>query len=271
MFDIESTGLNPRTDRIIELSVIRLEPDGRRREKTWLLDPGVPIPLETIAVHGITDDMVKGCPTFAEAAGEILAFFRGCDLGGFGIGHLDIPLLEEEFARVNMYFNAQARRQFDAQRIFHRREPRDLSAALRFYCGEELKDAHGAAADAEASLRVLEGEFRKYGDLPSDPDALDRMLNERDPFALDRDGKLRWLDGEVSINFGKKKGQKLRDLVRDEPSFLRWILHGDFARDTKQVVRDALDGRFPVPPAVTPSSGPATLQPLSQSDKDPPS
>lgn len=259
MFDIESTGLNPRTDRIIELSVIRLEPDGRRREKTWLLNPGIPIPLETIAVHGITDDMVKDCPTFADAAGEILAFFRGCDLGGFGIGHLDIPLLEEEFARVNLYFNAQARRQFDAQRIFHRREPRDLSAAVRFYCGEELKDAHGAAADAEASLRVLEGEFRKYGDLPSDPDTLDRMLNERDPFALDRDGKLRWLDGEVSINFGKKKGQKLRDLVRDEPSFLRWILHGDFARDTKQVVRDALEGRFPVPPAVTPSSAPVKL------------
>ena len=115
-FDLESTGLNPRTDRIIELSAIRLHPDGRHFSRTWLLNPTIPIPLETIAIHGITDDLVKDAPTFQQKAEEIFAFFRGCDLGGFGIGHLDVPLLEEEFNRVGMHFNVSGRRQFDALR-----------------------------------------------------------------------------------------------------------------------------------------------------------
>lgn len=260
IFDVESTGLNPRTDRIVELSVVRVLADGGEPEtRTWLLNPTVPIPIETIAVHGITDDMVKDCPTFADKADEILAFFRGCDLGGFGIGHLDVPILEEEFARVGQFFNAGARRQFDALRIYHKREPRDLTAALRFFCGETYEEAHGAEADALAALRVLRGEFARYPDLPADPDELDRYLNERDPFALDRDARLRWLDGEVAINFGRKKGEKLRDLAKSDPGFLKWILHADFGRDVKEIVRDALAGKFPQPPAATPSSAPARL------------
>lgn len=260
VFDIEATGLNPRTDRIVELSVVRVPVGGGEPEtRTWLLDPTVPIPIETTAIHGICDDMVKGCPTFADKADEILAFFRGCDLGGFGIGHLDVPILEEEFARVGKFFNAGARRQFDALRIYHKREPRDLTAALKFFCGETYEDAHGAEPDALAALRVLRGEFARYPDLPADPDALDRYLNERDPFALDRDARLRWLDGEVAVNFGKKKGAKLRDLAQGDPGFLRWILHADFGRDVKEIVRDALAGKFPKPPPVTPSSAPARL------------
>jgi DNA polymerase-3 subunit epsilon len=260
VFDVESTGLNPRTDRIIELAVVRVPVKGEPVTKTWLINPGVPIPLETIAIHGISDDLVKDCPKFADVADEILRFFGGCDLGGFGMGRFDIPILEEEFIRVGKSFDPNGRRQFDAQRIFHKREPRDLTAALKFYCDEEIVDAHAAENDAIATLKVLQGEFRKYDDLPTDPDELDRLINERDPFNLDREGKLRWVDNEVTINFGKKKGEKVRDLVIDDPNYLKWILRGDFPRDTKEIIEDAIAGKWPAPPAVTPSSEPVDLK-----------
>jgi len=266
IFDIEATGLNPRMDRIIEIAVVRLPIQGEPVTRTWLVNPGVPIPLETIAIHGISDELVAHCPSFADIADELFAFLDGCDLGGFGMIRFDIPMLEEEFLRVGKFFDANGRRQFDAQRIFHKREPRDLTAAVNFYCGEPLVDAHGAEADALATLKVLRGQFHRYDDLPTDPETLDKLLNERDPFNLDRDGKLRWLDGEVTINFGKKKGMKLKDLARAEPGFLKWMLRGDFARDTKDIVCQALEGKWPPPPSVTPSSQAAELStPVSDS------
>lgn len=259
VFDIESTGINPRTDRIIELAAIRVHPDGTRVPRDWLLNPGVPIPIESTAVHGITDSAVANCPKFGDVKAEIDAFLRGCDLAGFNHTRFDIPLLVEEFLRVGMAFDIDSRRIIDAQRIFHKREPRDLTAAVRFYCGEVFANAHGAVADTEATLRVLEGQFLKYPDLPRDPDELDKQLNERDPFRVDRAGRLRWIDGEVAINFGKKQGQKVRDLVIADPGFLRWILRSDFPRDTQEIIQNALEGKWPQPPAVTPSSQPAQL------------
>lgn len=259
IFDIETTGLNPTTDRIIELCAIRLHPDGRQYRKTWLLNPTIPIPIESIAIHGITDDLVKSAPTFADKAQEIFNFFRDCDIGGFGISHLDIPVLEEEFARVNMSFNARARRQFDALRIYHRREPRDLAAAVRFYCKRELTDAHSAENDTKATLDVLKAQFNTYPDLPRDPDELDAYLNPRDPFLLDRDGRFRWLDGQVTINFGRKKGKPVRDVIKEDPNYLKWILHGNFGRDTKQIAQNILEGKWPEPPSVTPTSAPVKL------------
>lgn len=243
VFDIESTGLNPRTDRIIELAVIRVSPDASaaRETKTWLLNPTVPIPVETTAIHGITDEMVASAPTFADRAEEILTFFDGCDLAGFGLSKLDIPILEEEFARCGMRFNSTGRRMFDALRIYHKREPRDLQAALRFFCGEEPTDAHGAEVDAFSALRVLEGEFAKYPDLPRAPDELDAYLNERDPSFVDREGRFRTgQDGELLVNFGRRKGERLRDIAAKDPSWLTWICHGDFPSDAKKVARDAL-------------------------------
>lgn len=243
VFDVEATGLNPRSDRIVELSVLRLAPDGSREARTWRFNPTIPIPPETTAIHGITDEMASAQPTFAEKAAEIFAFFEGCDLGGFGLSKLDIPLLDEEFARCGLRFSPDARRMFDALRVYHAREPRDLSAAMRFYCGEELVGAHGAEADAAAALRVLEGEFEKYGDLPEDPDAFDAAFNPRDPSFVDREGRFKRVDGRVCVNFGKKKGKFLDDVVAADPSFLRWILNGDFAHDTKKVAADALEER----------------------------
>ncbi len=250
IFDIEATGLSVRSDRIIELAAIRIEPDGTRTEKCWLLNPIIPIPIETTAIHGITDDIVKDCPTFREKALEILMFFGEADLGGFAAGHFDIPILVEEFARVGMSFDADGRRVLDAQKIFHAREPRDLTAAVKYYCGHGHEDAHGAEADTRATLEVLIGQFEKYEDLPRSMDALDRMFNPIDPFNADRRGLLRWVNGKLVVNFGKKKGMELEELAKNEKNFLKWIVKGDFPLDTRRICENALNGNFPSPPTI---------------------
>lgn len=267
VFDIESTGINPRADRIIEMAAIRIFPDGGKDSKEWLLNPGIPIPIESTAIHGIEDAHVASCPTFRDIAYEVNDYMRDYDLAGFNHIRFDVPLLVEEFLRVGMIFDIDCRRLIDAQRIFHKREPRDLTAAVKFYCNEEFTDAHGAKADAEATLRVLEGQFVRYPDLPRDPDELDRLLNERDPFFVDRVGRLRWVDGEMTINFGKRQGQKVRDLVVEDPAFLRWILRSDFPRDTQRLIEEAMENRWPTPPPVTPTSRPETAKPQNRNSE----
>ncbi len=254
VFDIESTGTSPRADRIIELAAIRLNPDGTREERVWLVNPEMKIPIESIAIHGITDAEVAACPPFSLVAAEVYAFFDGCDLAGFSAGYFDAQILNEEFLRCGITdFHPEARRLLDAQRIYHKREPRDLTAALRFYCGRDLGEAaHGALADAEATLEVLCGQFARYPDLPRDLDALDKMFNPQDPFNVDRLGRWRWVEGEVCVNFGRKKGAKLRDLAadpKDGHSFLKWIMKSDFPQDTRAVAERALRGEFPSRPS----------------------
>ena len=229
VFDIESTGVNARQDRIIELAAIRVEPDGTETEKCWLLNPGVPIPPETTAIHGITDDIVKNCPTFADAAAEIEAFFRDCDLSGFNADRFDIPCLEEEFARTGRNFASGDRRHVDVQRIYHKKEPRDLTAAVKFYCGRDHAGAHGAEADTRATLDVLKAQLAKYPDLPKTTAEMDEYLVPRDPLNADRRGLLRWINGELCVNFGQKKGARLRDLFAHERNWLKWFVKGNFA------------------------------------------
>ena len=261
IFDIEATGISPRADRIVEIAMLRIHPDGSEQEKSWLLNPTIPIPVETTAIHGITDDIVKNCPTFAQVAGEIKSFIGDSDLGGFNIGRFDIPMLCEEFLRAGVPFESESRWVLDAQRIFHTREPRDLSAALAFYCGRAHVDAHGAEGDVRATREVLLGQFRKYPDLPTDLETIDRMLNPRDPFDADRSGRFRWVDGEVTVNFGKKKGARLRELVKQDPGFLKWILKNDFPQDTRRLAENALAGIFPEPPRVKAATAPAVGEP----------
>jgi DNA polymerase-3 subunit epsilon len=248
VFDIEATGISPRADRIVELAAIRIDPDGTETSGYWLLNPGVPIPIETTAIHGITDEIVRTCPTFKDKALSILSFFGEADLAGFNAGRFDIPMLAEEFARAGITFDADRRRLLDAQRIFHTKEPRDLSAALKFYCDRPHADAHGAEADVRATLDVLLGEFKRYPDLPQDMEALDRTFNPIDPFNADRSGRLRWADGELVVNFGKKKGFKVKELVKDDPGFLKWIIKNDFPQDTRLICENALKGVYPQPP-----------------------
>jgi DNA polymerase-3 subunit epsilon len=251
VFDIESTGVSARKDRIIELAAVKMTPAGEEIRQCWLLNPTVPIPPETTAIHGISDDIVKDCPTFAEKAAEIEAFFHGCDLSGFNADRFDIPCLEEEFARVGINFASSARRHLDVQRIYHRKEPRDLTAAVRFYCGRGHEGAHGAEADTQATLDVLKAQLARYDDLPRSVAELDEYLVPRDPLNADRNGLVRWRDGDWCVNFGKKKGEPLKKLLLNEPNYLKWILKGDFDTDVRMIVQDLLEnGRLPPAPAV---------------------
>ena len=248
VFDIESTGVSPRRDRIIELAAVKVMPDGSEVPKCWLLNPTVHIPEETTAIHGIADDDVKDCPTFRDRAKEIFDYFDGCDLSGFNADRFDIPCLEEEFARCGMNFASGRRKRIDVQRIYHRKEPRDLTAAVRFYCERSHDGAHGAEADTAATLEVLKAQLSRYDDLPKSVDDLDEYLVPRDPLNADRGGLFRWKDGEWTINFGKKRGESLKRIMLNEPNFLKWMIKGDFETDARMIAADALEGRLPPPP-----------------------
>jgi DNA polymerase-3 subunit epsilon len=235
----------------VELAAVKIMPDGEEIEKCWLLNPTIPIPPETTAIHGISDDLVKDCPTFAEKAAEIFEFFRDCDLSGFNADRFDIPCLEEEFARVGMNFAPSSRLHVDVQRIYHKMEPRDLSAAVRFYLGRNHDGAHGAEADARATVEVLKAQMDRYPALPKTAVEMDEYLVPRDPLNADRMGTLRWKNGELTVNFGKKKGESLKKLLVNEPNFLRWMLKGDFETEARMIVSDLLEnGRLPPAPKI---------------------
>jgi len=248
VFDIEATGITPRADRIIDLVIIKLMPDGTRTTHRFLVHPEMPIPPESTEIHGIHDEDVADCPTFTQVAREVYDVLEGCDLAGFNSIRFDIPMLTEEFHRAGIEFGTENRRLIDAQRIFHQREPRNLTAALSFYCGEMHLGAHGAEADVLATIRVLEGQFEHYPDLPRDMSQLHEYCNQRDKNWVDATGRLRWANNEVVLNFGKRKGTSLRYIIENETSFVKWILRSDFPRDVKEIINNAFDGSWPTPP-----------------------
>jgi len=250
VIDIESTGTNPRQDRIIDLAIIKLMPDGGQVKHIFRCNPGIFIPPEVEAIHHISNADIAACPLFAQVAGQVFEALKDCDLGGFGIVRFDIPMLTEEFARAGLAFPAADCRVVDAQRIYHKKEPRDLTAALSFYCSEAHHGAHGAEADALATIKVLEAQLEKYSDLPQTIEGLDTFCAiARDPAWVDKTGKLKWANDEIVINFGAQYiGQKLRDLAQNNAKFLKWILKSDFPGDTKKIIADALEGKFPDKP-----------------------
>jgi DNA polymerase-3 subunit epsilon len=258
VLDIEATGTSPQADRIIDLAIIRMMPDGSQQEHEFRLNPGMPIPAEASAIHGILDADVRDCPRFAEAAPAIASALDNCDLGGFNLLRFDVPMLVEEFLRVGVTFDISQRRVVDVQRIFHRKEPRDLSAALSFYCQEMHLGAHGAMPDAAATMRVLLAQLARYPDLPHDVTALDAFCNPRDASWVDREGRLKWVGGEIVVNFGKKKGASLRALIHEDTGFVKWMLRSDFPRDMKTVIEEATQGRWPSPPPPPPPAAAAT-------------
>jgi len=248
-FDLETTGINIRADRIVEIAIVKVLPGGTYESIDERINPTVPIPPETTAIHGITDADVANCPTFVDRAQHYIDFLEGCDLAGYNCNRFDVPLLAEEFLRAGFSFDVEGRRLIDAQTIYHKREPRDLSAALRFYCGEmDFVDAHSAEADVMATIRVLEGQLDRYGDLPHDVAALHDFCSRTQPDWVDRSGRLKWANNEVVLNFGKKKGTSLRYVIENEPSFVKWILRSDFPRDVHNIVERALEGEWPEPP-----------------------
>jgi len=250
VIDIESTGTNPRQDRIIDLAIIKLLPDGSQEKHVFRCNPGIFIPPEVEAIHHISNADIVSCPLFAQIAGQVFEALKDCDLGGFGVVRFDIPMLTEEFARAGFSFPAADCRVVDVQRIYHKKEPRDLTAALAFYCSEAHHGAHGAEADALATIKVLEAQLEKYSDLPRTIEGLDTFSAiARDPTWVDKTGKLKWANDEIVINFGAQYiGQKLRDLAQNNAKFLKWILKSDFPSDTKKIVADALEGKFPDKP-----------------------
>jgi DNA polymerase-3 subunit epsilon len=247
-FDIEATGLSSRSDRIVEICLLEAQVDGSRKIHNFRVNPEMPIPAEATKIHGISDADVAACPSFEDIAQTLFDLLHDCDLAGYGILNFDIPLLVEEFLRARLRFSIDDRRIIDVQRIFHKKEPRDLTAALKFYCNEALEGAHGAEADAVATEQVLEGQLKMYNDLPHTVAELDQFCNPREPDWVDRMGRLKWDEDEIRINFGKKKGESLRELVKKDPSYLKWIIRSDFPRDMQDVVRDAIDGIMPARP-----------------------
>jgi DNA polymerase-3 subunit epsilon len=240
VFDTETTGVNPRTDRIIEIACLKIHPDGRREDWVRRIDPGVPIPPASTAIHGITNDEVRGLPTFREVARELAEFLEGCDLAGYNISGFDLPALRIEFLRAGVAFEVAGRRLLDAQRIFFVREPRNLAAAAKFYCRSEHQGAHGALADAEMTLRVLEGQLAYYEDIPRSIPELHELFCAGLDQDLDPEGRFRLIRGEPTVNFGKNRGRSLKEMSREEPGFLRWILKGDFSEPVKEIARKYL-------------------------------
>ena len=244
IFDLETTGIDPATDKIVEVATLRVEPDGTRQSRTRRLNPGRPIPAGATRVHGITDDDVRDEPTFERVARGLLEFLAGADLAGFNVRRFDAPLLDREFKDCGMDFGLADRRIVDAMTIFHRKERRDLSAAVRFYLDRDHDGAHSAGADVEATLAVLEAQLERYADVPQTVEELDAWTRSR-PNAVDQSGKFVWKDGEVTLAFGKHQGKKLADLARDLSGYLDWIIDADFPDDVKTLARQALKGELP--------------------------
>ena len=241
-FDLETTGVDPGRDKIVEIAMIRVEPDGTRRAVAHRVHPGRPIPKEATAIHGIGDDDVRDAPAFAAIAGEIVALLDGADLAGFNVRRFDVPLLEREMKECGQDLGMRSRRVIDVMSIFHRKEPRDLSAAVRFFLAREHDGAHGAAADIEATLDVLDAQIARYEDLPRDLEGLDGWLNPQVPDAVDRNGKFVVREGQIVFAFGKLRGRPLREVARVERDYLEWILKQDFPDDARALVEQALRG-----------------------------
>lgn len=246
-FDLETTGIDPVRDRIVELSLVRLvPPDTIEPPRTWRIDPEMKIPAEAQDIHGISNADLVGAPTFAALAPTLVELLRDADLGGFGISRLDLRMLQAELQRANVALDLAAARLVDAQVIFHRREPRDLTAAVAFYRGKTLEGAHGAEADTLASLEVFAGQLDRYADLETDVEALNVLTTQLNANYVDRGRKFAWRDGEPVFNFGKLRGKPLR-AAASEPSerdYLRWIANGPFDDEVKILVQEALAGRI---------------------------
>lgn len=234
-FDLETTGTNILKDRIIEISLIKLYPDGRSEEKSRRINPEMHIPEESTAVHHITDEDVKDCPPFKQIAKSLARIFEESDIAGYNSNKFDIPMLIEEFNRAAVEFSIKDRNLIDVQNIFYKKEPRTLVAAYKFYCGKDLENAHSATSDTRAAMEVLKAQLDRYGDLENDVEQLAKFSKGNKN--LDLSGRIIENDkGEPTFNFGKHKGKTVNEVFRREPSFYSWMMQGEFAKDTKDLV-----------------------------------
>ena len=237
-FDLETTGVNISKDRIVEISVLKVHPNGKEEQRTIRVNPEMPIPKEASEVHGIYDEDVKECPTFKEIAKELARFMEGCDLGGYNSNRFDVPLLAEEFLRVGVDFDMRKRKFVDVQTIFHKMEQRTLSAAYRFYCDKCLEDAHSAAADTTATYEVLKAQLERYGDkLENNIEFLSKFSTQNN--TVDFAGFIVYNEkGEEVFNFGKNKGVPVEKVLKEQPGYFSWIINSEFPLYTKKVLTE---------------------------------
>lgn len=247
-FDLETTGLNIISDRIIEISILKVHPDGREEQKSWRVNPGIPIPHASTVFHGITDDQVQHLPVFSAIAHEVSRFLTGCDLAGYNAIKFDLPLLVEEFLRCDVPFDLSNRHLIDVQNIFMKMEPRNLRGAYRFYCQKELTDAHSAEADTRATYEILKAQLDRY----QNAEYTDQTGNTSSPVEndvtklhefsahhrnADLNGQIIYdKDNREVFNFGKHKGKTVEDVFRDEPSYYDWMMKGEFPLFTKKLI-----------------------------------
>ena len=235
-FDLETTGTNISTDRIVEISVVKVMPDGEQIVRTRRINPEMPIPADATAVHHITDEDVKDCPSFRQVAKSLREFMVGCDFCGFNSNRFDLPLLAEEFLRAGVEIDFFDKAKYvDVQNIFHKKEERTLVAAYRFYCGKELEAAHSANADTMATYEVLCAQLDKYGDLENSVEFLSEFSSRGK--SADFAGRIGYdNEGKEIFTFGKYKGQRVEDIFAKEPSYYDWMMNGDFPQYTKRVI-----------------------------------
>ena len=238
--DLETTGVSLSTDRIVELAIVKLMPDETRLVKRKLINPQIPIPEVSSAIHGITDDMVKDAPTFKQAGNEIKQFLENCDLGGYNSNRFDIPILMEEFLRAGMDVDLSNRRMVDVQHIFYTMEPRTLSAAYKYYCHKELENAHSAEADVNATIEVLHAQVERYEKLGDSIDSILSTIGEEK--IVDYARRFSFNEKGIEVfNFGKFKGMAVADVLKKEPQYYDWMMKGDFPLHTKQKLTELLN------------------------------
>lgn len=237
--DLETTGVNIGTDRIVEIAIVKITPDGNKTVKRRLLNPQMPIPAGSSDVHGITDDMVKDAPTFKDVANEIKQFLENCDLGGYNSNRFDVPMLVEEFLRIGLEFSTDGRKMVDVQRVFHMMEQRTLSAAYKFYCNKNLEGAHSAQADADATWEILEAQVERYSGIGNTVESIVKFTGEDD--IVDFARRLIRVNGVEVFNFGKHKGRPVAEVLKAEPQYYDWMMKGDFAMNTKQKLTEILN------------------------------
>jgi DNA polymerase-3 subunit epsilon len=237
--DLETTGINVSTDRILEIAIIKILPDCTKLVKRKLINPQIPIPSSSTAVHGISDEMVKDAPTFKQVANEIKQFLEHCDLGGYNSNRFDVPMLVEEFLRAGLDFKCEGRRMIDVQKVFHMMEQRNLSAAYKFYCSKVLEAAHSAEADATATWEILEAQLERYNHIGNTIESICKFTGEDD--IVDFSRRFIRVDGVEIFNFGKHKGRPVVEVLKIEPQYYDWMMKGDFSLHTKQKLTEILN------------------------------
>ncbi len=234
-FDLEATGISTSKDRIVEMCLIKVHPDGTEDVRNERINPQMPIPSEVSEIHGIYDKDVKDKPTFKDLAKDLNKYFENCDFAGFNSNRFDFPMLVEEFLRADVDFDVEGRKFIDAQRIFHTMEPRNLAAAYKFYCNEDLENAHSAEADTRATYEVFKAQLDKYEQLDKNIDALHKISGQAN--LVDLAGRIILnKKGEEVFNFGKHKSKRVADVFAKEPNYYDWMMNNDFPQQTKQVL-----------------------------------